>query len=110
MSDMQSHGSTGTEKQSSDAAQASATSKKPKKEYKYDRVSLSLEDGMVTTISLDIDLVAKVTKILGSRKNVIEAARKAALEYEEGKSPARTRSAHAQRALQALLIDNAHVS
>ncbi len=77
----------------------------PKKQYRYVRVRLCMEDGTITTISLNPTLVERATKVLGSEAKVREIAHNAAMEYVEGKSPARTRSNYAARALQRLLLE-----
>ena len=77
---------------------------KPKKQYDYVRVRLRREGGAMTTISLDRKLVDQATRALGSQERVLALARSAAQQYIEGQDPARTRSACAARALQALLL------
>jgi len=84
--------------------QHSQRTEKPKKKYDYVRVRLCLAGNAITTISLDRDLVARASRVLGSEKKARELAQSAALQYVEGQSPARTRSNCAARALQRLLL------
>ena len=81
------------------ASQSGTTEKK----YDYVRVKLFLPGTTGTTISLDPELVQRAAQALGSEQKVKALAATAALGYIKGVHPARTRSAHAARALQMLL-------
>ena len=82
------------------ASQSGTTEKK----YDYVRVRICLPGKTMTTISLDRGLVKKATRALGSEEKAREIAAAAALQYVEGQSPARTRSAFAARALQRVVL------
>ena len=69
------------------------------KKYDYVRVKLFLPGTTGTTISLDRELVQQAVQALGSEQKVKALAASAALEYVKGVHPARSRSAHAARAL-----------
>ena len=72
------------------------------KKYDYVRVKLFLPGTTGTTISLDRELVQQAVHALGSEQKVKALAASAALEYIKGVHPARSRSAHAARALRML--------
>ena len=82
---------------------STAAGGEPKRKYKYVRIRLCMPGNAITTISLNPELVEKATRVLGSERKAREVAQAAALEYIEGKSPARTRSNFAARALQRLV-------
>ncbi len=82
---------------------ARPSSAEGRKKYDYVRVKLFLPGTTGTTISLDPELVQRAAQALGSEQKVKALAATAALGYIKGVHPARTRSAHAARALQMLL-------
>ena len=85
------------------ATSASAGADGKPKKYRYVRIRLCMPGNAITTISLNPGLVEKAARVLGSERKAREVAQAAALEYVEGKSPARTRSNFAARALQRLV-------
>ena len=73
--------------------------------YVYKRFRVRRADGGSTTVSVDPTLVIRACRILGSLSTVSRVVREAASTYNEAESPARNRSEHAARTLEAVLND-----